>query len=217
MSLMDHTPGQRQFRDVEKLLVYYRGKGRPEEELQAFVADKQRRQADFGQAHRDALVALARGRGIALASHDDATADEVAQAEADGVSVAEFPVTLEAAQAARASGIAVLMGAPNLVRGGSHSGNIAAIELAEAGHLDILSSDYVPGSLIQGAFELTQKLPQIALPAAIATVTDAPARAAGLRDRGRIEPGLRADLVRVRLVGPQPVVRSVWRQGERVA
>ena len=217
LSLMDHTPGQRQFRDVEKLLVYYRGKGRPEEELQAFVADKKRRQADFGQAHRDALVTLARGRGIALASHDDATPEEVAQAKADGASVAEFPVTLEAAQAARASGIAVLMGAPNLVRGGSHSGNIAAIELAEAGHLDILSSDYVPGSLIQGAFELTQKLPQITLPAAIATVTDAPARAVGLADRGRIAPGLRADFVRVRLVGPQPVVRSVWRQGERVA
>jgi len=217
ISLMDHTPGQRQFRDVEKLLVYYRGKGRPEEELQAFVEDKKRRRASFGEAHRQALVAMARKHGIALASHDDATAPEVALAKADGAAVAEFPVTLEAARAAREAGIAVLMGAPNLVRGGSHSGNIAAIELAQAGLLDILSSDYVPGSLIQAAFELPERVTQIPLPQAIATVTSAPAGAAGLVDRGRIETGLRADMVRVRLAGKQPVVRSVWRQGERVS
>jgi len=216
ISLMDHTPGQRQFRDIEKLLVYYRGKGRSEEQLQAFFADKQRRRLAYGARHRDALVSLARANDIALASHDDATVEEVAQAKADGTAVAEFPVTLEAAAAARNAGIAVLMGAPNLVRGGSHSGNIAAVELAQAGLLDILSSDYVPGSMIQAAFELPERVPAIALPAAIATVTSAPAHAAGLRDRGLIEGGRRADLVRVRLAQGQPVVRTVWRSGERV-
>ncbi|MGY2047140.1 alpha-D-ribose 1-methylphosphonate 5-triphosphate diphosphatase [Methylobacterium sp. JK268] len=217
ISLMDHTPGQRQFRDIAK---YYQYAGRGGRSMEAIRAGTERKIRD-GQAlnavNRPALVEFARARGIALASHDDTTLDDVALAGREGVALAEFPTTAEAAEAARASGITVMMGAPNLIRGGSHSGNVAAEDLARAGHLDILSSDYVPASLIMAAFLLPERVPGITLPQAIATVTTNPARATGLDDRGALAPGLRADLVRVRVAGGVPVVRQVWRGGERVA
>jgi len=152
-----------------------------------------------------------------MASHDDTTREEVEASHVAGVSLAEFPTTVEAARACRERGITVMMGAPNLIRGGSHSGNVAAQTLAQEGLLDILSSDYVPASLLMAAFRLPERVPAIDLPAAIRTVTLNPARATGLGDRGAIAAGLRADLVRVRISGGTPVVRQVWRAGERVA
>ena len=121
-----------------------------------------------------------------------------------------------AAEQSHAAGLAVLMGAPNVVRGGSHSGNIAATDLAKEGCLDVLSSDYVPGALLLAAFMLPE-LSGITLPAAIAMVSATPAKAAHLKDRGEIVVGKRADLVRVRRHGEMPVVKGVWRQGERVS
>jgi alpha-D-ribose 1-methylphosphonate 5-triphosphate diphosphatase len=108
-----------------------------------------------------------------------------------------------------------MMGAPNLIRGGSHSGNVAAAELAEAGLLDILSSDYAPASLLSGAVRHGELAGSLAR--GIASVTANPARAVGLDDRGRIEPGLLADLLRFRLVDGLPVPRGVWVGGARVA
>src|SRR5690606_9989309 len=151
------------------------------------------------------------------ASHDDATLEHVAEAIEDGVRLAEFPTSIEAARASHKAGLSVLMGAPNIVRGGSHSGNIAARDLAAHGILNVLSSDYVPGSLLYGAFKLADDVETISLPKAISMVTDTPARTVGLTDRGSIAAGKRADLLRVRWDGSVPVVRSVWRQGQRVA
>jgi alpha-D-ribose 1-methylphosphonate 5-triphosphate diphosphatase len=131
------------------------------------------------------------------------------------VGLAEFPTTRAAAEACRAHGIAVMMGAPNLIRGGSHSGNVAAEELARAGLLDAFSSDYVPAALLQAAVRLAPVAGGMA--AAIATVTAAPAAAAGLADRGRLAPGLRADLLRFALIGGAPRVVETWVQGRRVA
>ena len=133
---------------------------------------------------------------------------------AEGVAIAEFPTTDRGRRASHAAGMAVLMGAPNIVRGGSHSGNVAAEELARGGMLDILSSDYVPASLLQAAFMLPDRVPAISLARALATVTAAPPRAVGLDDRGTLEVGRRADLVHVHLADGMPVVRSVWREGE---
>ena len=113
--------------------------------------------------------------------------------------------------------MSVLMGAPNVVRGGSHSGNIAASDLAREGVLDVLSSDYVPFSLIHAPFVLADEIDDLDLPAAIRLVTATPAKTVGLDDRGSLAQGKRADLVRVRRESGVPVVRSVWRQGERVA
>lgn len=217
ISLMDHTPGQRQFRDIEKYYTYATRGGRSLSEIQANTALKIRDGEAFNAVNRPALVALARAHGIALASHDDTTRADVALAQDEGVCLAEFPTTLEAADAAHAAGITVMMGAPNLIRGGSHSGNVAAEDLARDGLLDVLSSDYVPGSLVMAAFGLPERVESITLPEAIATVTANPARATGLDDRGALAPGLRADVVRVRLAAGVPVVRQVWRQGRLVA
>lgn len=219
ISLMDHTPGQRQFRFLEAYRAYYQGKnGMSDEEFERFQAERRARAARWSDANRREIAARAKARGFVIASHDDATADHVAEAVRDGVTLAEFPTTVEAAEASRAAGMRVLMGGPNLVRGGSHSGNVSVAELADRGALDILSSDYVPFSMLQAAFVLGER-EGWTLPRAIGTVTAIPAGAIGLADRGRIAEGLRADLVRVRREGPGdvPVVRSVWREGRRVA
>jgi len=219
MSLMDHTPGQRQFRDEVKLRDYYRGKSGGMTDAQLDVLFKRR--FDYQQAYAAqnmrAIVALAHQHQVPLASHDDTTEENVADAIRDRVSVAEFPTTMEAARGLHEAGIGILMGAPNVVRGGSHSGNIAAVDLAREGLLDILSSDYVPSSLLMGALQLPRQVSSIDLAAAILTVTKTPAEAVGLNDRGEIAVGKRADLIRVHIARDIPVVRSVWREGNRVA
>jgi alpha-D-ribose 1-methylphosphonate 5-triphosphate diphosphatase len=160
---------------------------------------------------------MARDRRITLASHDDTTLEHVARSAADAMRVAEFPTTEEAARASHEAGLAVIMGAPNVVRGGSHSGNVSARALAEAGVLDALSSDYVPASLLAGALALAA-VPAIGgLPGAVRLVSKAPAEAVGLGDRGELAAGKRADLIRVFMFGSTPVVREVYRDGRRVA
>jgi alpha-D-ribose 1-methylphosphonate 5-triphosphate diphosphatase len=219
ISLMDHTPGQRQFRDAEKLRTYYRGKsgGKTDAELDVMFAKRIADQKAYAEKNLIEVVNLARNYSIPLASHDDTTAEHVEMALRDGVSVAEFPTTREAAHALHGAGVQILMGAPNVVRGGSHSGNIAAVDLAKDGLLDILSSDYVPSSLLMGALQLPERVPGIDLAAAVRTVTKNPAVAVGLKDRGEIAKGLRGDVIQVHVTHDVPAVRSVWRQGRRVA
>lgn len=217
ISLMDHTPGQRQWTDLEQARVFYCGKkGWSDEKFDLSVAQSRTDQERNALPNRRHFVAYARAHGIPLASHDDTRPEHVDEAHAEGAAISEFPTSVEAARAARARRMAIVAGAPNVVRGGSHSGNVAAAELARAGLLDALSSDYVPASLLMAAFALTGEA-GFSIPKAIASVSLNPARAVGLEDRGEIAPGLRADLVRVRLVGAQPVVRAVWREGRHVA
>ncbi|RDW13077.1 alpha-D-ribose 1-methylphosphonate 5-triphosphate diphosphatase [Paracoccus thiocyanatus] len=215
ISLMDHTPGQRQFRDIGKLAQYVQGKYKlSDAEFAEHVARLRALRDRFGDRHEAAAVEIAHRLGAVLASHDDTTAEHVAASASHGVRLAEFPTTPEAAAACRDHGIMVMMGAPNLIRGGSHSGNVSAAELARAGHLDILSSDYVPAALLAGALILARIWDD--LPRAMATVGANPARAAGLADRGRIAPGLRADLMRFSLCDDLPVLRETWVRGRRV-
>lgn len=216
ISLMDHTPGQRQWEDIEQARIYYCGKkGWSNAKFDRSVAESKELQQRHATPNRRHFVEYSRARGIPLASHDDTKAEHVAQAHGEGVAISEFPTRVEAARAAKANGLSTVMGAPNVVRGGSHSGNVAAVELAKLGLLDSLSSDYVPASLLMAAFRLVPEA-GFTIPQAMATVSMNPARAAGLEDRGEIAPGLRADLVQVRLVGDQPVVRAVWREGRRI-
>jgi len=217
VSIMDHTPGQRQFVDVAKYRLYYQKKyTMSDAEFEAFLANRREAQAKYSVMHRRAILDRAKARGFVLASHDDATLAHVTESADDGMSIAEFPTTLEAARASRERGLAVLLGAPNVVLGGSQSGNIAARDLAAEGLLDIVSSDYVPMSLMQAPFVLAQAGVGLDLPAAIRLASYNPARAMGLDDRGEIAPGQRADLARVRVVDEMPIVRSVWRGGARV-
>lgn len=215
VSLMDHTPGERQFRDLSKLRDYLCGKyGMSEDEFIAHVAKMRALHDRVGAQHEAAAVAEARRYGAVLASHDDTTAGQVAVSAGHGVGFAEFPTTVEAARACRDHGIRVMMGAPNLIRGGSHSGNVAAEELARLDLLDMLSSDYVPGALLAGALQLGDIWGDMAR--GIATVTAEPARVAGLQDRGRLEPGARADVIRVRRIGQAAALRGCWVKGRRV-
>ena len=217
LSINDHTPGQRQFLDPSKLKQYYIGKfAMTEAQFEEFHARSLELHQRNAVKHRHEIVSRAQARALPLASHDDATAEHVQEAVRNGMTIAEFPTTWEAADASRDAGLAVLVGAPNLVLGGSHSGNIAAIDLIRAGQADILSSDYVPASLMEGVFKLPGSDAGIDLPHAVRLASLNPARAVGLNDRGEIAADKRADLVRVRLLGDAPVVRAVWREGERV-
>lgn len=219
VSVMDHSPGQRQFADLAKYREYYQGKYKlSDAELEAFIQRQQDASARYSDSYRRDICDYCRQQGIALASHDDATRAHVEESVALGMAIAEFPTTLEAAQAAHKSGMAVLMGAPNVVRGGSHSGNIAAHILASEGLLDVLSSDYYPASLLEGAFKLADlESNDYDLARAIALVTRRPADAAGLTNRGRIEQGARADLVWARQDAQREVhVEHVWKDGRRV-
>ncbi len=216
ISLMDHTPGQRQFGDLATYRRYYGRHGAQWDDAGFAALIEQRRalQQSYADTHAGTIAALARERGLALASHDDAQPQHVVEARALGVTIAEFPINLLTARAAREAGLVILGGAPNLVCGGSHSGNIAVSELALHGVLDILSSDYAPSSLLLAAF-LLQQLDGRPLARCVASVSAVPARAVGLHDRGELAPGKRADLLRVRLVEAQPCVEAVWVAGQR--
>jgi alpha-D-ribose 1-methylphosphonate 5-triphosphate diphosphatase len=215
VSLMDHTPGERQFRDLSKLWDYMGSKrGMTTAEFDDHVAQMRAIRDRLGDRHEAGAVAAARRYGATLASHDDTTAGQVRVSAGNGAHFAEFPTTVEAAKACHIHGIRVMMGAPNLIRGGSHSGNVAAQDLAEAGLLDIVSSDYVPSSLLSSALMLGDLWGDMAR--GIATVTAAPADAVGLTDRGHLVPGARADVIRVARVGAAGAVRGVWSHGVRV-
>lgn len=215
VSIMDHTPGQRQFVDPERLRVYYTRKyAMSDAAFDAFTAERQAMHERYAAKHRAEIVAISRAKGLALASHDDATPAHVDEAVADGMTIAEFPTTIEAAALSHRQGMAVLVGGPNIVLGGSHSGNIAAADLVRAGVADIVSSDYVPTSLMHAAFMLADD--GIGVPAALAMVSRNPARAIGLEDRGELAQGQLADFARVRVDAGVPQIRAVWRQGQRV-
>ena len=215
VSLMDHTPGVGQNADLDRYRAMHRADGLSPAEVERRIAHLQERRERLRGPNRRRLLRRVAGTGAVLASHDDRTVEEVAENHADGIRISEFPVTLRAAEAAKARGMDVIAGAPNIVRGGSHSGNVAAAELVRHGAVDALASDYVPASLVEAAFACAETA-GISLPEGVALVTDRPARMAGLADRGRIAPGLRADLVRVCVHDGLPVVRQVWRAGERV-
>ncbi len=217
VSINDHTPGQRQFLDPDKLKQYYMGKyAMTDVQFDEFSYRATELHRKNAVRHRSEIVARAQARALPIASHDDATRAHVREAVENGMTIAEFPTTREAAEASCEAGLAVLVGAPNLVLGGSHSGNIAAIELVRAGQADILSSDYVPASLMEGIFKLPASGTGISLPQAVRLASLNPARAVGLGDRGEIAAERRADLVRVRVLDGAPLVRTVWREGERV-
>ena len=222
VSLMDHSPGQRQFASRAKYREYYQGKYHlNDQQMAEFEEEQITLSARWSAPNRTAIADHCSRRGIPLASHDDATVEHVAESQALGSVIAEFPTTEVAARASHQHGLQVLMGAPNIVRGGSHSGNVAAHQLAAIGVLDILSSDYYPASLLDAAFRIAHDATNsITLPQAVNLVTRNPANALGLQDRGVIAEGKRADLILARAhdsaQSKHVYVQNVWRQGIQV-
>ncbi|RKE83620.1 alpha-D-ribose 1-methylphosphonate 5-triphosphate diphosphatase [Rhizobium sp. AG855] len=219
LSIMEHLPGIRQSRDIEAYVARAcKSTGESpalvREKIKVLVAEK----SHFAAMTRPEVVALARARSMPLMSHDDTDVAHIEEGLAEGVSISEFPCSMEAAQAARDAGMRIVAGAPNLVRGGSQSGNIAVRDLLADKLVDILASDYVPRSMLDAAFMISAD-PGLDydLPSAVALVTRNPALAGNLADRGAIEIGLKADLIRVDLQDGHPFVKSAWRSGHRVA
>lgn len=216
VSLMDHTPGQRQWRDLEAMRRYHIGTGRMTADEHERVTALRIAEGPLNRARNlPRVLQMFEPFGVPIASHDDTTEADVAEAKAIGAVISEFPTTAEAARAAKQAGLVTIAGAPNVVRGGSHSGGVSVAELAAAGTLDGLSSDYVPSSLLQAVMRLAG--PDLSeLPRAMAMTTSNIADALQLGDRGRLQPGLRADIIRFKLIGTTPVVREVWCEGRRV-
>ena len=218
ISVMDHTPGQRQFLDPEKYKSYYAHKwGKSISDINSFIQGQTEKGTYYSRPNRKFVSDYCRTRRIPLASHDDATSTHVEEAVELGAKIAEFPTTFIAAQAARKAGLEVMVGTPNLVCGGSHFGNVSAAQLASEGLATALSSDYVPLSLLQGVFLLTNPKIGLSLPKSVSYASRAPALAVGLEDRGHIAPECIADLIRVQMLNNLPIIAGVWRKGKRVA
>ncbi len=213
LSFMDHTPGQGQFKSDEAYRDYLaRSYKKSPQEIDQLLQDK--RLAGAGAKARMRLLAEAAHRvGVQVASHDDDTPEKAAFVHGLGASISEFPINLETAQAARALGMSTIFGAPNILRGKSQSGSMRALDAVLADVADCLCADYAPAAMLPSLFKLPA-LAGISLPQAIALATRNPARAAHLHDRGAIAPGLRADLIAIRMQGGLPRVEGVWAQGK---
>ncbi len=215
ISVMDHTPGQRQWSNLERYRQFHRDKKWTDEEFRQSIADRIAIQQKHAHINRREILKVCKEKNLPVASHDDTTDAHSLESARDGIAISEFPTTLEAAQKAKELGMHVIMGAPNLVRGNSHSGNVSAAELAQKNLLDGLSSDYFPSSLLHASFLLHQQH-RMSLPSAVAKVTANIADLLKLKDRGEIAPGKRADLTRVGMCGDLPVVRALWKAGAKV-
>lgn len=217
ISLMDHTPGQGQYRNIETHIANMaKTKKISETEAAELVRQRIANRVEHGDASDvvHALANLARERGLTLASHDDDSIEKVTLLHGLGARISEFPVTMEAAVEAHRLGLATAMGAPNALRGLSYSGNLSAREAFAAGVLDILASDYHPSAILPAVLALAEA-GEGGLPSAVALASANPATALGLSDRGRIEEGLRADLV-IAERGRIPRLRSTIRGGRQV-
>ncbi len=218
VSLMDHAPGQRQFVNLDKYRTYYQGKyNMTDAEMAVYEKDQVAQSQRWSKQNRDEITRQCRELNIPTASHDDATSAHVTESKELGMVIAEFPTTVEAAKRSHELGLKVMMGAPNVIRGGSHSGNVAAHELASLGVLHILSSDYYPVSLLDAVFTLVyDERNNLDVAQAVQLATLNPAQALGLHDRGVIAEGKRADLVLAHRVDGHQLVSRVWREGKKV-
>ena len=209
VSLMDHTPGHRQWRNIDDLRQFMKKTGRSAAEIEQAIGERTERGRGSVARNWQLTLEMFRDPHIVLASHDDTTVEHVEEAAASGCTISEFPTTQEAAVKAKELGLKTIGGAPNIVRGGSHTGGVAMRDLVATGVLDGLSSDYVPASLLQ-AVRLLARDAGLAQHEAFALVTSRVADMVNLTDRGRLAPGKRADLLRLRFIGDTPLVRRVW-------
>lgn len=213
LSLMDHTPGQGQFKDMAAYRNYLSRTYKTSDAKIDEIIDRKQTDAISAIDRVKILVEAAHNNNISVASHDDDTIERVDTMHGLGVNISEFPINMKTAEYAKEKGISTIFGAPNILRGGSQSGSMRAVDAIKQGVADCLCSDYSPAALIAAVYRLTQISP-IHLPAAIRLVSLNPAKAAGLSDRGEIAVGKRADLAAITHCGSLPQVSSVWVKGK---
>lgn len=214
VSFMDHTPGQGQYRDLEMFRKTIKGyRNLSDEQVDVMVLEQQKTEKVAMEKIRE-LSQLAREKGLAVASHDDDTVDKVDLVQSFGTTISEFPITLEVARYAHKKGMHTVAGAPNVLLGGSHAGNLSAAEAILDGSVDILCSDYYPASMIHAVFKLHEEK-GVPLHEAVKLVTLNPAKAVHADDQvGSIEPGKKADLLIVqRLEDHFPAVTTAMVNG----
>lgn len=215
LSIMDHTPGQGQFRHLDSYVAYMMGNHGSSREAALQVAEEKMLARQTADERVLAVMERARQRGVPTASHDDDDPRRVATMQGLGARMSEFPINLETARAAHAAGLATILGAPNVMRGSSQSGNMRALDAIQAGVADCLCADYAPATMLAAVTALVGR-DGLDLPSAVRLVSRGPARAAGLADRGEIAVGLRADLVSVAHPGGQAAVTGTWVAGRQV-
>ena len=209
LSVMDHSPGQGQFKTLDAYLSYMMGNHGMSREEAADAAAKKSAELAGATERVNRLVSKAHELGIPTASHDDDSPQRIAAMHALGVRMSEFPINVETARAASAHALPTILGAPNVLRGKSQSGSMRAIDAIHAGVGHILCSDYQPSTLIAAAFAAS-RLADLPLDRALALVTSNPADACLLDDRGRLAPGKRADVIAVGSIAGQPMVTHTW-------
>ncbi|MDP3331096.1 MAG: alpha-D-ribose 1-methylphosphonate 5-triphosphate diphosphatase [Methylococcaceae bacterium] len=215
LSIMDHTPGQGQFKDMRAYQDYLqKSYQKTAAETQAIIDDKLA-QAEAAQIRVKQLIEHAHAKGVHVASHDDDCPDKIAELKRLNVHISEFPINLETARYAIEQGMTTIMGAPNILRGKSQSGSMKAQDAIEHGVARCLCSDYAPASLLTAVFMLVQR-GVLELPEAVRLVSANPAAALGMADRGEIAVGKRADLVCVDFLGAYPQARQTWVNGQAV-
>ncbi|MEM9418139.1 MAG: alpha-D-ribose 1-methylphosphonate 5-triphosphate diphosphatase [Planctomycetota bacterium] len=212
LSLMDHTPGQGQFQTMESYHNYLAKRYAYNTEVLGTVIAEKLTASDGAWERATQLVESAKQHNVPLASHDDDSASRVQMMVDLGVSLCEFPINTEAGEAIKEVGEHALVGSPNVFRGGSQSSGMRAIDAIEAGHADCLCSDYVPSTMLPAVWRVCAELGH-SLPDAVRLVTLNPAEAVHLPDRGRLAPGLRADLFLVNDEGEYPAVTRTWSRG----
>jgi alpha-D-ribose 1-methylphosphonate 5-triphosphate diphosphatase len=215
ISLMNHSPGQGQYHSELEFREYVkRATSRKPEEIDALLETKRSQSVEI-PSRVERITRLARRAGLAIATHDDDTATKVQQWPEFGVTISEFPTTLEAARQAHDLGLAVCMGAPNVVRGKSSGGNLSAHEAIRAGVVDVLCSDYYPSAMLNAVFMLAAR-DVLTLPQAVRLVTLNPAHAVGVgKDYGSLEVGKVADVILVRLGWQErSAVQGMFVEGE---
>lgn len=215
LSVMDHSPGQGQFKTLDAYLTYMMGNHGMSRDEAADAAARKAAELDGAAERVNRLVSKAHAMGVPTASHDDDSPQRIAAMHALGVRMSEFPINLETAQAAATHALPTILGAPNVLRGKSQSGSMRAIDAIHARVGNILCSDYQPSTLIAAAFAAARQA-GLPLNEALALVSANPADACMLDDRGRLLPGKRADVIAVASVAGQPLVTHTWSGGRLV-
>ncbi|MFE5318875.1 phosphonate metabolism protein PhnM [Paenibacillus sp. NPDC056579] len=218
VSFMDHTPGQGQYRDLEVYKKTIRGYNNvTDENMDSIIANHQSKQKLTEDAIRE-IAAMAKERNIAIASHDDDSLEKLDLVQSFGTVISEFPITMEIARKAKEKGMYTVAGAPNVLLGGSHSGNLSATEAVKDGSIDILCSDYYPAALLHSVFQLASLCGKD-LAEMFKLVTLNPAKAVNIDEElGSIREGKKADIIIIeRLEGDDlPVITAVMVDGKLI-